>query len=42
MKGGDYAEDGGTDGKVMLVRMYLREIWWEGVEWIHLTQDRDQ
>jgi hypothetical protein len=20
----------------------LREIWWEGVEWIHLAQDRNQ
>jgi hypothetical protein len=22
--------------------MDLREIGWEGVDWIHLTQDRDQ
>jgi hypothetical protein len=22
--------------------MDLREIWWEGVDWIHLAQDRDQ
>jgi hypothetical protein len=24
------------------IRMKLREIGWEGVDWIHLTQDRDQ
>jgi len=22
--------------------MDLREIWWEGVDWMHLAQDRDQ
>jgi hypothetical protein len=24
------------------IRMGLREIWCEGVDWIHLTQDTDQ
>jgi hypothetical protein len=24
------------------IRMNLREIGWEGVDWMHLTQDRDQ
>jgi hypothetical protein len=24
------------------IRMDLREIEWEGVDWIHLAQDRDQ
>jgi hypothetical protein len=24
------------------IKMNLREIWWEGVDWIHLAQDRDQ
>jgi hypothetical protein len=24
------------------IRMDLREIGWEGVDWIHLGQDRDQ
>jgi hypothetical protein len=24
------------------IRMDLREIVWEGVEWMHLAQDRDQ
>jgi hypothetical protein len=22
--------------------LYLRQIWWEGVDWIHLAQDKDQ
>jgi len=22
--------------------MDVREIWWEGVDWMHLAQDRDQ
>jgi hypothetical protein len=24
------------------IRMYVREIGWEGVDWIQLVQDRDQ
>jgi len=24
------------------IRMDLREIWWENVDWMHLAQDRDQ
>jgi len=24
------------------IRMNLREMWWEGRDWIHLAQDRDQ
>jgi hypothetical protein len=24
------------------VRMDLREMWWEVVDWMYLTQDRDQ
>jgi hypothetical protein len=24
------------------IRMVLREIWWEGVDWLHLAEDRDQ
>jgi hypothetical protein len=23
------------------IRMNLREIWWEGEDWMHLPQDRD-
>jgi hypothetical protein len=25
-----------------IIKMDLREIGWEGVDWIHLAQDRDQ
>jgi hypothetical protein len=24
------------------IRMYLKETGWEGMDWIHLAQDRDQ
>jgi hypothetical protein len=24
------------------IRMNLREVWWEGVDWMHLAQYRDQ
>jgi hypothetical protein len=24
-----------------IIIMHLREVWWEGVEWIHVAQDRD-
>jgi hypothetical protein len=24
------------------INMDLREIWWEGVDWMHLAQDMDQ
>jgi hypothetical protein len=24
------------------IRMYLRELGWDGVDWMHLAQDRDQ
>jgi hypothetical protein len=24
------------------IRMDLRKIWWEGVDWMHLDQDSDQ
>jgi hypothetical protein len=32
LKERDHTEDLRIDG----------EIWWEGVDWMHLTQDRDQ
>jgi hypothetical protein len=40
LKGRDHLEDLGVDGKD--IRMDVREIGWEGVQWIHLDQDRDQ
>jgi len=40
LKGADHSEDLCTPkGNI---RMDLREVSWEGVDWIHLTQDRDQ
>jgi hypothetical protein len=41
LKGRDHLEDIGVDGKIIL-EMDLREIGWEGVDWIHLVQERDQ
>jgi hypothetical protein len=32
----------GTDGRVDIIRMDIREIGWEGVDWLNLAQDRDQ
>jgi hypothetical protein len=34
-------ENLGVDGKIIF-RVDLKEIGWEGVNWIHLAQDRDQ
>jgi hypothetical protein len=39
MEGGDYSEDVGVGGHI---KMDLREIGLEGVDWIHLAQDRDR
>jgi hypothetical protein len=25
-----------------VIRMDVRKIWWEGLDWIHLDQDKDQ
>jgi hypothetical protein len=36
LKGRDHLEDLGVDG------MILREREWEGMDWMHLTEDRDQ
>jgi hypothetical protein len=41
LKGRDHSEDIGSDGKIML-KWILGEIGWEGVDWMHLAQDRDQ
>jgi len=40
LKGRDHLEDLGVDGKIVLVD--LREIGWEGVNWMHRAQDRPQ
>jgi hypothetical protein len=40
LEGRDPLEDLDTDRKIM--RMHLRETWWEHVNWMHLAQDRDQ
>jgi hypothetical protein len=41
LKGRDHLEDLGIDRRIIL-EWILRDIGWEGVEWIHLGQDRDQ
>jgi len=41
LKGRDHAEDVGVDGEDD-IRMDFREIGWEGVNWMHLAQDRNQ
>jgi hypothetical protein len=43
---------GKSEGKTLLgrtgrrwednIRMYFREVGWDGMDWIHLAQDRDQ
>jgi hypothetical protein len=40
-KGNDHSKDLGVDGKEIL-EWILEEIEWEGVDWMHLGQDRDQ
>jgi hypothetical protein len=40
---GDIIQGGETAGKrVRNIRMELREMGWEDVDWIHLAQDRDK
>jgi hypothetical protein len=36
----DHSEDLGRDVKIILE--WIREIGWEGVDWMYLAQDRDQ
>jgi hypothetical protein len=40
LKGKCNVEDLDIDGRIRF-RMDLRKIGWEGVDWIHLAQDRD-
>jgi len=37
MKGRDHLEDLGIDG-IIIIRMDLREMGWEGVDWMHLAE----
>jgi hypothetical protein len=39
LKSRNHSKYFGVDRKII---MDLREIRWEGVDWIHLAQDRDQ
>jgi hypothetical protein len=39
-KGGDHSVDLDVDGKTF--RIDIRDLRWEGVDWIYLAQDRDQ
>ena len=41
MKERDHLEEMCVDGKVNN-EMYFREILWEGVDWVHLVQNRDK
>jgi hypothetical protein len=38
LKGRDHLEDPGMEG----IKMDFGETGWEGVDWLHLTQDRAQ
>jgi len=38
----DLTKDLGVNGEIILEWILMRETGWEGVDWIHLTQNRDQ
>jgi len=40
LKETDHSKDLGVDGDNM--RIDLKEIWWEVMDWMYLAQDRDQ
>jgi hypothetical protein len=40
LKGRDHLHNSSTDGRIIL-KMDCKEIDWEGVDWIHMTHDRD-
>jgi hypothetical protein len=42
LRGRDHAQDLDIDERIILIRMGVREVGWEGVDWMYLTQDRDQ
>jgi hypothetical protein len=41
LKGKDHSEDLDVDGRKLYI-IDLKEIRWEGVDWIHLAQDRNR
>jgi hypothetical protein len=41
LKERDKLEDLGVDAKIILERILGKSVW-KGVDWVHLTQDRDQ
>jgi hypothetical protein len=41
LKGRDHLEDQGIDGRIIL-KYILKKTGWDGVDWLHLVQDRDQ
>jgi hypothetical protein len=41
-KEGDHWEDQDVGGWVDNIKMHLREISWDGMDWIDLAQDSDQ
>jgi hypothetical protein len=41
LKGKGHLEDLGLDGRIIL-EWILGIIWWEGADWMHVAQDRDQ
>jgi hypothetical protein len=42
LKERDHSENIDIDVKIGSIKMDLMEIGWEGVDWIHLAQDRDR
>jgi hypothetical protein len=41
LKGSDHSGDVGEDGRIILEGI-IQKYEWEGVDWVHLAQDRDQ
>jgi hypothetical protein len=40
LKGTDHSENPCIDGRIIL--KWILGKWWEGVDWMHLAQDRNQ
>jgi hypothetical protein len=41
LTGRDHSEDLGVDGRIILEWILVKK-GWEGVDWIHLVQDKEQ